>query len=135
MLRSILAGVAGVVAGGVVVFALESLGHVVFPLPEGLEIDPTSMESIRAAAPQIPAINKLAVVIAWFGGAVAAGWTASLVARSRDLLIPLICGGFLMLGGLVNLINIPSPIWMWVLGLAAFLPGAWLGTRLPPNPD
>ncbi len=133
MLRNILAGIAGVIAGGLAVFALETLGHIIFPLPEGIEIDPMDMESVRAAASQIPAINKLAVVIAWFGGAVVAGWVASLVSQSGKLLVPLICGGILMLGGLANLISIPSPIWMWVLGLAAFLPGAWLGTRLPPN--
>lgn len=133
MLRNILAGIAGVVAGGLAVFALETLGHIILPLPEGLEIDPTDMESVRAAASQIPAINKLAVVIAWFGGAVVAGWVASLVSQSGKRLVPLICGGILMLGGLANLVSIPSPIWMWVLGLAAFLPGAWLGARMPPN--
>lgn len=133
MLRNILAGIAGVIAGGLAVFALETLGHIIFPLPEGVEIDPMDMESVRAAASQIPAINKLAVVIAWFGGAVVAGWVASLVTQSGKLLVPLICGGILMLAGLANLISIPSPIWMWVLGLAAFLPGAWLGARLPPN--
>ena len=49
MLRNILAGIAGVIAGGLAVFALETLGHIIFPLPEGIEIDPMDMESVRAA--------------------------------------------------------------------------------------
>ena len=45
----------------------------------------------------------------------------------------MLAGGGLLFAGLTNLIYTPSPLWMWALGLAVFLPMAWLGYRLAPK--
>ena len=133
MIRSILAVIAGVVAGGVVVGLLEVLGHRLFPLPDDLLQELADPERFREAAARIPDINRLAVIAAWAGGALAAGAVTAFVARRFHTGLALIAGGGLLFAGLNNLILIPSPLWMWALGLAVFLPMAWLGARLVPH--
>ncbi|WP_291845234.1 hypothetical protein [Maricaulis sp.] len=133
MIRIILAVLAGVIVGGVVTGLLEVLGHLALPLPDGLLPDDLSdREALNAALAGIPAANRLAVIAAWGGGALMAGWVTTFLARSHHLALAMLAGGGLLFAGLSNLIFIPSPLWMWVLGLAVFLPMVWLGHRLAP---
>lgn len=129
-MRSVLAAFAGVVVGGLVVAIVEGTGHALFPLPD--DIDPTNPESIQAAMDRIPLGSMLFVILAWAVGTVcgsvaAARLTAPTGHRTRS---GLIVGGVLMLGGLMNLIAIPSPLWFWMAGLAVFPVAAFAGTLL-----
>jgi hypothetical protein len=134
MLRIILAVFGGVIAGGVATALLEALGYVAFPLPEGLfPTDLSDGDAVRAALAAVPDINRLAVVAAWGGGALVAGFVTTLLARSSHQALAMLAGGGLLFAGLSNLIYTPSPLWMWALGLAVFLPMAWLGYRLAPK--
>jgi len=134
MIRTILAVLGGVIAGGVVTGLLEALGHLALPLPEGLlPEDLTDRDALNAALARVPAANRLAVVAAWAGGALMAGWVTTVLARSNHLALAMLAGGGLLFAGLTNLIYIPSPLWMWGLGLAVFLPMSWLGHRLAPK--
>ncbi len=133
MTRIILSVLAGVIVGGIVTGLLEAAGHVAFPLPEGLLPDDLGdTEAMRAAMAHVPDINRMAVVAAWAGGALAAGWVTSSLARAHHLALSMMAGGGLLFAGLSNLIVVPSPLWMWVAGLAVFLPMTWLGHRLAP---
>lgn len=134
MLRIILAVFGGVIAGGVATALLEALGYVAFPLPEGLfPTDLSDGDAVRAALAAVPDINRLAVVAAWGGGALVAGFVTTLLARSSHQALAMLAGGGLLFAGLTNLIYTLSPLWMWALGLAVFLPMAWLGYRLAPK--
>ncbi|WP_300545296.1 hypothetical protein [Maricaulis sp.] len=133
MLRNILAVIAGIVAGGIGVGVFEWLGHMAFPLQPALMAQLSDPETFREAAAQVPDINRLAVVAAWALGALVAGAVTAFVARRRHTGLALIAGGGLLFAGLSNLIMIPSPLWMWALGLAVFMPMAWLGARLVPH--
>ncbi|MDF1767546.1 hypothetical protein [Maricaulis sp.] len=131
MIRMILAVLAGVIAGGVATGLLEALGHVALPLPDGLiPEDLNDREALNAALAQVPDANRVAVIAAWAGGALVAGWLTTTLARRHHLALALVAGGGLLFAGLSNLIFIPSPLWMWAFGLAVFLPMAWLGYRL-----
>lgn len=133
MIRIILSVLAGVIIGGIVTGLLEAVGHIALPLPDGLlPEDMSDADALRAAMAEVPDINRMAVVAAWAGGALAAGWVTSAVARSYHLALSMMAGGGLLFAGLSNLIFIPSPLWMWAAGLAVFLPMAWLGYRLAP---
>lgn len=131
MVRMILALLAGVIAGGIVTGVLEALGHMAMPLPEGLlPEDVSDREALNAALAQVPDANRVAVIAAWGGGALMAGWVTTTLARRHHLALAMVAGGGLLFAGLSNLIFIPSPLWMWAFGLAVFLPMAWLGYRL-----
>ena len=51
-MRAAFAGIAGVIAGIVIVFGAEAVGHMIFPPPEGVDLsDP---EQLAAIMDQIP---------------------------------------------------------------------------------
>lgn len=125
MKRTLLAALAGLVAGTVVMTCLELLGMRLFPLP--IDIDPMDSDALAAAAHLIPDGARAMVVLAWSAGcgtAVAVAGAIAPAARGRLALGML---AFYLLGGVSNLWSIPSPPWMWVAGLAAFPVGAFLG--------
>jgi len=122
-MRTVLAVLAGLLVGGVTIAALEAAGHALFPLPAG-----TDPANLRPA--DIPASAMVAVLVAWAAGAFVGGLRAAAIATP---LAAIVVGGIQTLGGLVNMMAIPSPIWFWVVGLLIFVPCAMLGARVAPR--
>lgn len=120
MARRILGFVLGLLAAGVVVMLVESLGSTAFPPAEGF--DPT--------APDLDLVpfGAIALVgLAWALGPLAGGLVATLVGRPPGPVPALALGGLFTLADVANLVMIPSPTWLWVVGIAAPLPCAWIG--------
>jgi hypothetical protein len=126
MVRKILAVVAGVVVGAVVVWVVQLLGHRVVPLPAGM--DPTNMESVRAHMAEIPAAAFGFVLLGYVLGALVGGYTAARIGRAPRLALAV--GAILMVFGILNVVLIPHPLWFTVATFIVFLPAAWLGGRL-----
>lgn len=127
-LRRIATVLAGLVAGVIVILAVEAIGHVAYPVPAGLDLsDP---DQIRRLAESAPVGALLVVVLAWASGSFVAGLVAGLVAPSERERHAVVTGILLMLSGLLNLLLVPGhPLWFWILGLAVFVPGSWAGAR------
>jgi len=129
VLRLVLAVVAGLVIGGVVNMGLIlASGHVI-PPPAGADV--TTAEGLKASMhlfePRHFLFPFLAHALGTFGGAA----VATLLAPGRTRGPAWVVGGTFLLGGIVNAIMLPAPLWFSVLDLAlAYLPAAWLGHRV-----
>lgn len=124
LLRNTLAVLGGLVVGFIVVTILETIGHVLFPLPEG--IDPMSVESIKANMHLVPIGSFLFVAIAHFFGIIC----AMLVARriSRQSFIPsYIVASVMVALTVLNLMLLPHPFWFLVVDIIAVDVGAAIG--------
>jgi pimeloyl-ACP methyl ester carboxylesterase len=138
-LRSLAGVFVGMLAASVLIFAVESAGHALFPLPG--DIDTTDLQAIRAAAEagRIPAAAMAAVLVGWGVGAFAGAWIAAKIAGRMSLIHGSVVGAILLSGSVANLTRIPSPIWMWA-GAFVLIPGAVCaaapaaGEPLPPSP-
>ena len=109
MVRLVLGAVIGVIAGVAVIAALESIGHVIFPPPEGVNIkDPEVLKSIMD---QIPLGAKISVLIAWGGGVLVGGIVARVIAQGKAPAASIVGLVLLALAG-VTMVQIPHPIWM-----------------------
>lgn len=126
MLRIVLGVVAGFVAGFAIVFAVESAGHMMFPPPEGVNF--TDPEELAAAVSQIPFEGFVAVLTAYFLGALGGASTANLVAGRRRL-AGWIVSGIILAAVVANLLTIPHPGWFAPAALAVSLLGAVLADR------
>ena len=62
MLRKILATIAGIIAASLSIYLIETLGHTLFPYPEGAK--PLDMEWIKNNIDLIPRGSMIAVIIA-----------------------------------------------------------------------
>ena len=126
MLRIIGAIVAGTVSAFAVIWLIEALGHVAFPLPEDLDLrDP---ELAAQALPSIPLPAKLIVVFAWFAGALSGGFVAGRIAGGRWT--PWLVAALVACGGIMTILMSPHPVWMQIAAVAAPLLGGLVASHL-----
>ena len=128
MIRNILAVVIGVVAGWIVFTVIQAVLPFIFPPTVYLDLN--SQAAIEAYMASItPAM--FAVVLAGYAiGSFIAGLLIGKVAESKGNVIPLVVGGFFMIGWILNLIMLPHPKWVAIVGFFMFIPFTVLGKNL-----
>lgn len=122
MLRPILGTLAGVVVGVFVVGLVESVGHMIFPPPEGVNLK--NPEELTAIMNTIPLGAKISVLIAWGIGVFVGGVAALFIAKSETWPVWAV-GAVLLLGGFYTMTTIPHPIWMILGAVLVTLAGAY----------
>ena len=121
MLRTILAVVAGAVIGVVVIAIVESIGHMIFPPPEGVDVkDP---EQLKSVMDKIPVGAKAAVLVAWGLGVFAGGAVARFIAHAPYA--AWIVAAILFAGAAWTMFMIPHPLWMVLGAILATLMGVF----------
>ena len=125
MLRSIVALICGVIAGSIFNMAIVMLSWVMYPLPDGANTsDPATMKMYIQS---LPAQAFLVVLAAHAGGALVGGLVAALIARKWQLVLGAIVGGFFLIGGIMNILSLPCPVWFAVADLVLYVPCGFLG--------
>lgn len=129
VLRNVLAVLAGLVIGGVVNMGLIMLSPSIIPPPAGVDVsNPESLAgSIHLFEPRHFVMPFLAHAL----GTLAGSLVAYLVAASYRTQLAWLIGIVTLCGGVAASFMIPAPAWFKVLDLvAAYLPMAWLATRI-----
>lgn len=117
-MRTFLATLTGLIIGGIVIWILEILGHILFPLP--FKVDPTNLEQLRNLMFQVPLGALIALAIAHFVG-VAVGMTIAKFIDKGNTMPLYIIGGLFLLSTGINLMAIPHPVWFSILDVAGVL--------------
>lgn len=129
ILRNILVVVAGLIVGSMVNMGIVMLGPTIIPPPEGAEL--TTMEGLLEAMPRMSGKHFIAPFLAHALGTLIGAMIAAGLGVGRRLMLAMIVGVFFLIGGTMNVMMLPSPMWFNVLDLAgAYLPMAWLGWKL-----
>jgi hypothetical protein len=128
MTRSILAVVGGLFAGFFLILAFEMLSQLIYPPPPWMKMD--DPKSIAEAVKQAPTGAFVLVLISWALGTFIAAGIAARIAPGAKMAYGLSIGAVFLIAGIMNMSMFPHPVWMWVIGLAEFLPVAYLGARL-----
>jgi hypothetical protein len=127
LVKSVLALVAGLVAGAMTVGGLEWVGQQVYPPPAEVLKPPegtTMMEMVKKALAEGTISNAAiaTVLIAWFVGSfVGSGLAAFFGNAAHGITI----GAMLASFGVVNMVMIPHPLW-FMIGAAIVLPAGTL---------
>jgi hypothetical protein len=107
VLRYVAAVLGGMVVGGLVVAAIEGLGHQAYPPPADLDsADPAAM---AAYAESLPAGALGFVILAWAAGAFVGGIVAARIAPAHRAVLATVIGAFILAGSVSNLLLIPHP--------------------------
>jgi hypothetical protein len=131
MVRCIAAVICGAIAGGVFNMAVIMLSWTIYRPPEGADLhDPATMSAYVQSLP-LPAF--LIILVAHAGGALVGGLVAALIARRAPLVLGAIVGGLFLVGGVVNVMSIPRPLWFAVVDLLSYVPCGMLGARWAPR--
>ncbi len=126
--RNIIAGIAGVLIAGTLVWLVETAGHAIYPLPTDLDFSDT--EAARAYIAAMPLGALLFVGAAWFVGALGGTFAACKIGRAKPEIYALVVGGFMLAATVANLIMIPHPLWFSITGVFGVVIAAWLGMKL-----
>lgn len=133
MVRNILGGVLGLIAGGLVARILQVLGHLVFP-PGVTNPNFESQFSINAYMDSMSPALFAVVLAAYAAGSIVAGFIIGKIAESKGNLIPVVVGSVFMIGWILNLIMLPHPIWVAVVGFLMYIPFTILGKNVAVKP-
>ena len=127
MLRSIIAVVVGVLVGAVVVYVAELIGHMVYPLPEGVDMkDPVAR---AAAMDQISLGAKIAVVVAWGLGVFVGALAALIIGQSHEGLAWIVAAALFFMA-LITLVQLPHALWMLAGAVLVTLLGVPAAVRI-----
>lgn len=127
--RNILAVVAGLVVGSVVNMLIIMVSGYIVPPPPGVDL--SDAESLKSSMHLFGPINFLMPFLAHAIGTFVGALLAALIAGSHKMLFALMIGGFFLIGGVMMVFMLPSPLWFSVVDLGlAYLPMAWLGGKL-----
>ncbi len=131
-IKLVLAVIAGLVIGGLVNFGIVMLGPQIMEYPEGLDF--TDEESFKSKAHLLTNIHFLWAFLAHAAGSFVGGIVASKIAPQSKTKYALFVGVFFLIGGIKMVMDIPSPGWFVALDLLiAYIPMAWLGSKLGSN--
>jgi hypothetical protein len=128
MLRTLLAIVAGLITAMLVIFGVEALGLLLFPLPAGMRLD-TEADLARLVAMSSPAA-KAWLVFGWALGSFVGAWVAARISRQHRRIAALAVALFIVAGTVMNAMVIAHPLWMNLLGILLPVPLALLAARL-----
>lgn len=127
--RTLLAVIAGAVVMWLTIFALEFIGHALFPPPPGL--DPRSQADLASIMAQAPAGAMVMLVVAWIAGAFTGGLTAARLSHrhKRGAAIAVALLVMAGVGGMIYLVP-DHPVWVSALGLLLPVPAALLAAHV-----
>ncbi|MBL8892693.1 MAG: SRPBCC family protein [Planctomycetaceae bacterium] len=128
IIKQIVAGFVGLVAGGGCVGLIESFGHRLNPPPADLDFN--NRAQLETWIQTLPTSAFAMVVIAWAVGALLGPMVARLLSPRRGAFPAILVWGLLGLATVMNLISIPHPWWMWPAGMGVWLIFGLLGLAL-----
>ena len=130
-MRAAIAIVAGIAAGLVAVIAIALVGGMIFPSPG--RIDGFNAEQIVSLFPTLPIGAKVAILLSWFGGALAGAAVAKRIAGRAWAAWTL--AGIFCVYVLVNVLVLPMPGWLQAVAVAAPLIGGLVANHLVADRD
>ena len=127
MIKRILSIVFGLIAGVVTISLIESLGHAMFPVAP---LNMSNPEAIKNFVESLPIGAIAMVLVGWVFGAFAGGVIASLIDSENAFRNSVVIGVVILILSIINLLIIPSPIWMWIGAIILIIPFAIAGNKL-----
>jgi hypothetical protein len=124
-MKNILSTVLGVISGLFIIFTLEVLSHIIYPLPPGINID--DIEALKAFTSKAPSIVFILLVVSYATASLTGGLIASSMAPANKMAKAITVGGILMGLGAYNLFMIPHPVWTIIISIFLFIPCSYLG--------
>ncbi len=117
MVKKIAAAVLGIIVAGLIVAAIEALGHTVYPIPPDIDFkDPIQFGNYVQS---LPVGAFLFVAGGWTSGTLGGGLLACFITKEKPFVYSGIVGGFILVATVVNLIMIPHPLWFSINALIA----------------
>ncbi len=128
-LRIILSIILGLVIGSLVNMGLILISGSVIAPP--VDADTATIEGLKEALLLFEPKHFIMPFLAHAIGTLAGALVAALLVKNHKLKVALSIGVFFLIGGISNVVMLPSPIWFTVVDITlAYIPMAYLGYKL-----
>ncbi|MDA6072325.1 hypothetical protein NJT12_22105 [Flavobacterium sp. AC] len=132
ILKNTLAVIIGLFVGSIVNMAIILTSSSIIPPPKGADI--TTIEGLKATIHLFEPRHFIFPFLAHAIGTLAGAGTTAVIAANHKTKFALAIGGFFLLGGIVNVFTLPSPVWYAVIDIVfAYLPMAYLAKKIATN--
>ena len=129
ILKNILAIVLGLLIGGTVNTGIIMVSGYIIPPPEGTDLK--TLEGLLAAMPLMEPKHFLMPFLAHAFGTLVGAILASSMAVNYKMRFAMIIGICFLVGGIMNIFMLPSPVWFTIVDLGfAYIPMAYLGGKI-----
>ncbi|MBK7811280.1 MAG: hypothetical protein IPI50_08580 [Saprospiraceae bacterium] len=129
ILRNILAVIAGLVSGNILIMLIHKVSGSIIPPPDGADI--TTMEGLKSSMQLFEPKHFLMPFLAHALGTFLGAAVTAYLAANNHFKLAMLIGVFFLVAGIINVVMLPSPIWFSALDiLVAYLPMAYLGGKL-----
>jgi hypothetical protein len=129
ILRNILVVIMGLILGGIVNMAIVMISGSVIASPEGADV--TTTEGLKASLHLFEPKHFLMPFLAHALGTLVGAILCFIIASTHKMNLALLIGAFFLVGGIINVIILPSPLWFTLVDLIfAYIPMAWFGAKL-----
>lgn len=128
VLINFLAIIIGLFIGSMVNMSLINLSSSIIPPPNGIDV--TTEEGLQAAMHLFEPKHFIFPFLAHALGTLTGAFFTALIARSYKKTLALIIGCFFLIGGVVMIYMLPSPLWFSAIDLIlAYIPFSYLGYK------
>jgi len=128
-IRNILAVIGGFVVGSFVNMGLIVSSGRIIPPPAGADV--TTSEGLKASIHLFEPKHFIFPFLAHALGTLVGAAVAAFIAASHKTRSAMSIGILFLIGGIVNVMMLPAPLWFDVLDLGcAYIPMAWIGSKL-----
>jgi hypothetical protein len=129
VVKNILAVILGLVGGSLLNMGILNIGSFMIPPPEGADLK--TMEGLQASMHLMGPEHFLMPFLAHALGTFIGAWIARKITGGSQIIAPGIIALLFLIGGIANVVMLPSPIWFSIVDLGfAYLPMAYLAIIL-----
>lgn len=129
ILRNSLAVLVGAVIGSFANMGIIMISSSVIPPPDGADV--TTMEGLLASIHLFEPKHFIMPFLAHALGTFVGAFLAALIGIKNKLLLSMIVGVLFLIGGIMNIMMLPSPLWFTLVDLlGAYIPMAYFGYKL-----
>lgn len=129
IIRNILAVILGIFIGGTINMTIINMSGSIIAPPEGADL--TTMEGLTAAMHMFEPKHFIMPFLAHAFGTLVGAVIAGIVAATHKKIFALIIGIVFLIGGIMMVLQLPSPIWFVCLDLIlAYIPMAIIAGKI-----
>ena len=121
--------IAGLVVGSAVNMGIIMISSSIIPPPEGADV--TTMDGLKASMHLFEPKHFIFPFLAHALGTLVGAIVAALIAATHKMKFALAIGLFFIIGGIINVLTLPSPLWFTILDLTgAYIPMGWIAGKI-----
>jgi hypothetical protein len=114
-------------------WGIGSLNVVIFPVPEGTTfgelMKPENRDALIDWVGSLPQSAFILVLVAHLSQAFVGGFVAALIAKQNMMCVAMVVGFLTMIGGIINILMIPAPVWLWI-EMPLYFVVAWCAVKI-----